>query len=173
VEVITVGIADCQTSRNPDVMLVTHALGSCIAVAVHDPVAQVAGLLHIMLPDSSLDRDRALRQPLMYADTGIAELFRAVHALGASKKRLTVRLVGGAQVVDPNGIFNIGKRNHLACRKALWAAGVMVQAEAVGGNVSRTVRMEVGSGRLFCTSNGGALQELEGPKRGDLCLSVS
>jgi chemotaxis protein CheD len=154
-------------------MLVTHALGSCIAVAVHDPVAQVGGLLHIMLPDSAIDRDKAVRQPYMYADTGIAELLRAVCALGASKRRLHVRLVGGAQVVDPNGIFNIGKRNYLACRKVLWNAGVMVRTEAVGGNASRTVRMEVGSGRLFCTANGGAPVELEGPKKGALCLSAS
>jgi chemotaxis protein CheD len=173
VEVITVGIADCQISRNPNALLVTHALGSCIAVAIHDPVAQVAGLLHIMLPDSSIDRDKAVRQPHMYADTGIAELLRSACALGASKKRLTVRLVGGAQVVDPNGVFNIGKRNHLACRKVLWSAGIMVQSETVGGHVSRTVRMEVGSGRVFCTANGGALEELGGPKKGDLCLSAS
>jgi chemotaxis protein CheD len=173
VEVITVGIADCQTSRNPEAQLVTWALGSCIAVAIHDPVAQVAGLLHVMMPDSSIDREKAARQPYMYADTGIPELFRAAYALGAVKKRLTVRLVGGAQVVDPNGIFNIGKRNYLACRKVLWNAGVLVQAEAVGGDMSRTVRMQVGSGRLICTASGGALEELGGPKKGDLCLFAS
>jgi chemotaxis protein CheD len=173
VDVITVGIADCQTSRSSDAMLVTHALGSCIAIAIHDPAAQVAGLLHIMLPDSSIDREKAERQPYMFADTGIPALFHAAYALGASKKRMSVRLVGGAQVLDPNGIFNIGKRNHLACRKVLWSAGVMVQAEAVGGTVSRTVRLEVASGRLLWTSNGGPSQELEVSKKGAVCLSVS
>jgi chemotaxis protein CheD len=173
VGVITVGIADCQTSRNEDSVLVTHALGSCIAVAVHDPVAQVAGLLHIMLPDSSINREKAAKQPYMFADTGIPALLGAACALGASRNRLSVRLIGGAQVLDPNGIFNIGKRNHLACRKLLWSAGLMVQAEAVGGHISRTVRLEVGTGRLFWTASGGPLQELEGPKKGAVCLSVS
>ena len=170
---ITVGIADCQTSRNEDVLLVTYALGSCIAIAIHDPVAQVGGLLHIMLPDSTIDREKAAKQPYMFADTGIPALFHAVYALGAEKKRLSVRLIGGAQVLDPNGVFNIGKRNHLACRKVLWSAGLMVQAEAVGGNVSRTVRMEVGSGRLFWTTGGGPVQELEGARKGVLCHSAS
>ena len=170
--VITVGIADCQTSNQDSDTLVTHALGSCIAVAIHDPAVGVAGLLHIMLPESSMDRDKARAQPFMFADTGIPELFHAAYAMGAEKKRLTVRLVGGAQVMDPNGVFNIGKRNHLACRKVLWAAGVMVHAEEVGGNVSRTVRLEVGTGGLYWTSGGAPAKELP-VKGGAVCRSAS
>jgi chemotaxis protein CheD len=172
--VITVGIADCQTSNDAQSCLVTHALGSCIAVAIHDPVARVAGLLHILLPESSLDRVKAKAQPYMFADSGIPALFQAAYAKGADKKRLTTRLIGGAQVMDPNGVFNIGKRNYLACRKVLWAAGVMVHAEEVGGTISRTVRLEVGSGRLAWTTGGGAIQELPASKRGETsCHSVS
>lgn len=169
---IIVGIADCQISNQDGDTIVTHALGSCIAVAIHDPTARVAGLLHIMLPESSLDRTKATSQPFMFADTGIPALFHAAYAKGAEKKRLTVRLVGGAQVMDPNGIFNIGKRNHLACRKVLWAAGVMVHAEEVGGNVSRTVRLEVGTGVLLWTSGGAPAKELP-VKGGAVCRSVS
>ena len=96
-DVITVGIADCQVTNNLEKVLVTHALGSCIAVAVHDPVAGVAGLLHIMLPESNIDPERASRQPFMFADTGIPELFHAAYAKGAQKKRMSVRLVGGGR----------------------------------------------------------------------------
>ena len=157
---ITVGIADCRVSKDKNCSLVTHALGSCVAVAIYDPVVRVAGLLHIMLPESSLDRAKATAQPHMFADTGIPAMFHAAYALGADKRRLVVRLVGGAQVMDSKGVFNIGKRNHLACRKVLWAAGVMVQGEVVGGTLSRTVRLEVGTGRLAWTSGGGPVQEL-------------
>ena len=59
-------------------MLVTYALGSCIAVAVHDPVTSVAGLLHYMLPEASLDWDKAAQNPYMFADTGIPKLLREV-----------------------------------------------------------------------------------------------
>ena len=172
-DLITVGIADCQTSQDPGACLVTYALGSCIAVAIHDSVAGVAGLLHIMLPESSLDRAKGSAKPYMFADTGIPALFHAAYARGADKKRVTVRLVGGAQVMDPNGVFNIGKRNHLACRKVLWAAGVMVHGEAVGGNISRTVRLEVATGHLYWTTGGSPPQELPVTRGASPCRSAS
>ena len=158
--VITVGIADCQSSNQQGDTLVTHALGSCVAVAVHDKTAGVAGLLHIMLPESALNREKARTQPFMFADTGISQLFDMVQAKGADKKRLTVRLIGGAQVMDPNGVFNIGSKNHAACRRILWAAGVLVHGEEVGGSISRTVRLEVATGRLQWNSGGGPAHEL-------------
>lgn len=145
---LTVGISDCVVSSDVGAILATHALGSCIAVAIHDPVAHVAGLLHFMLPESSLDREKAQSRPYMFADTGIPMLFHATYKLGAIKQRLVVTAVGGAQVLDPNNTFNIGKRNHLAFRKILWKAGVNVHFEEVGGTLPRSVRMEVGSGRI-------------------------
>lgn len=164
--VITVGIADCQVSKDSESWLVTHALGSCIAVAIHDPAAKVAGLLHFMLPESGIDKERAHTRPFMFADTGIPELFHSAYALGADKKRLSVRIVGGAQVADPNGVFNIGKRNYLACRKILWAAGVMIHGESVGGTISRTVRLEVSTGNLLWSNGNGAMQPLAARKGG-------
>lgn len=175
-ETLTVGIAEAEVSNDPNCGLVTHALGSCVAVAIHDPQAKVAGLLHIMLPDSSIDREKAKTKPYAYADTGIPALFRAAYAKGADKKRITVRLVGGAQVMDPGGVFNIGKRNHMACRKILWAAGVLVHGEEVGGKISRTVSLEVGSGRLLWNTGGGPQQEMRvkaSVKGGAPCPSVS
>jgi len=165
-EVITVGIADCQVSSDPNSLLVTHGLGSCIAVTIYDPQARVAGLLHLMLPDSKMAREQAKQKPHMYADTGIPDLFHAAYARGADKRRMIVRLVGGAQVLDPNGVFNIGKKNHAACRRILWAAGVLIHAEEVGGNISRTVRLEVASGRLQWNSGGGPAIELAAGRGG-------
>jgi chemotaxis protein CheD len=149
-----VGVGDCKVSNSADSVLVTYALGSCIAVAIHDPIASVGGLLHFMLPESSLNPDKAGQNPFMFADTGIPLLFHAAYGLGAEKRRLVVRAAGGAQVMDDGGVFNIGKRNHLALRKILWRAGVMIHAEEVGGTASRTVRLEVSSGRLWIRGPG-------------------
>jgi len=157
---IVVRVADCQISKDPEGALVTYALGSCIAVAIHDAAAGVAGLLHLMLPESGIDRAKAQANPYMFADTGIPMLFRSAYEIGAEKRRLTVRLAGGAQVMDENGVFNIGKRNYLAVRKILWKAGVLVSAEDIGGNVSRTVRLEVGSGKFWLRTAGEAEQEM-------------
>ena len=144
---LTVGISDCIVSRDPAATLVTHALGSCIAVAIYDPVAHVAGLLHFMLPESAGDPARAQQQPFMYADTGIPMLFQTAYGIGAVKQRLSVAVFGGAQVLDANNTFNIGKRNHLAVRRIFWKAGVLVHHEDVGGSLPRSVRMEVSTGR--------------------------
>jgi len=163
VTLLIVGVGDCKVSRGADATLVTYGLGSCIALAIHDPVASVGGLLHFMLPESSVNPDKAARDPFMFADTGIPRLFHAAYELGAEKRRLVVRAAGGAQVMDDAGVFSIGKRNHLALRRILWKAGVMIQAEEIGGTASRTVRLEVSTGRLWVRGPGTADHEIPAP----------
>lgn len=153
------GMADCRIGDNPAQVLATYALGSCIGLALHDAAAGVGGLLHFMLPDSGIDRDRSRQNPWMFADTGIPMLLDRLCARGASKRRLTVRAAGGASMMDKENIFDIGRRNYLAMRKILWKAGVMVHGEAVGGVRSRTVRLEIGSGK-FLIQEGGEVREL-------------
>jgi chemotaxis protein CheD len=160
-QVVTVGISDCQLSTSADTAIVTHSLGSCIAVVVHDPVAQVGGMLHFLLPSSTLDPAKAKAQPFAFADTGIPELFHRAYGLGAEKKRMRVAVLGGARVTDTAGVFNIGKKNQLACHKILWGAGVTIQGEETGGELSRTVRLEVGSGAITWSNAVGQTQELD------------
>jgi len=129
-------------------------LGSCIAVVIFDPEAGVGGMLHFMLPESGLDRERAGKNPKMFADTGIPMLFKESYRLGARKDRIIVKAVGGATILDQDGVFNIGKRNYLAMRKILWRNNVLISAEHVGGNVNRTVRLEMETGRVFLKIGG-------------------
>jgi len=166
VSLLTVGVGDCKVSNGAESILTTYALGSCIAVAIHDPVAAVAGLLHFMLPESSLNPAKASQNPFMFADTGIPLLFHAAYQLGAEKRRLVVRAAGGAQVMDENGVFNIGKRNHLAMRKILWRAGVMIHGEQIGGTTCRTVRLEVSTGRFLIRGPGVTDYETPTPANG-------
>ena len=155
---IVVGIGECQVSADPDARIITYALGSCIALAIYDPVARIGGLLHYLLPESKLDPERAVRNPYLFADTGIPALFHNAYDLGAVKKRLRVTAIGGAQVTEPES-FQIGERNHLAMKKILFRAGVLVHHEEVGGSLSRTVRIEVESGRVVMKM--GASPELQ------------
>ncbi|HML18494.1 MAG TPA: chemotaxis protein CheD [Bryobacteraceae bacterium] len=146
---LVVGISDCKISGDPDSVLMTYALGSCVAVAVHDPVARVSGLLHFMLPEASIDQAKAEQNPYMFADTGVTRMLDQVMLSGANRRRLVVRIAGGAQVLNGHELFQIGKRNYVAARKLLWKAGLLVAAEAVGGEVSRTVRLEVATGKTW------------------------
>lgn len=159
---LVVGISDCKISWDSEDLLITYALGSCIAVILYDPVVKVGGMLHYMLPDSTIDRNKAQQNPFMFADTGIARLIEAVRARGAQPGRMVVRLAGGAQVMDTQGTFQIGKRNYLAARKILWKAGVLIASEAVGGEVSRTTRLEISTGRMWVREGAGIDCELAG-----------
>lgn len=147
--VVVVGIADCIVTNSIETSLVTYALGSCIAVTAYDPVVRVGGLLHFMLPDSELNRNKAKLNPYIFADTGIAALLDRCVQLGAKRQRIVVKAAGGAQVMDEGGLFNIGKRNQLALRKVPWKTGVLLEAEDIGGTASRTVRLEISTGRLL------------------------
>jgi chemotaxis protein CheD len=156
---LVVGIGDCQVSNDPAISIITYALGSCIAIAIYDPVSRVGGLLHYLLPESKLDPVKAAINPFMFADTGIPELFHRAYALGAVKTRLCVIAAGGAQVSESE-TFQIGKRNHLAMKKILWRAGVLLHHEEVGGSQSRTVRLELQSGRFLMKQAAGPEQQI-------------
>jgi len=143
-----------QVSNGPDAALITYSLGSCIGVSIYDPVAKVGGLLHFMLPESTLDEAKARKNPFMFADTGIPALFKEAYRLGAAKQRMKVIVVGGAQVLDQKGFFNIGKRNHMAVRKIFWKNKVMIDYEEVGGNVNRTIKLLINNGEAWIKTSG-------------------
>jgi len=162
---LVIGVGEGKVSRDPDAVLVTYALGSCIALMLHDPVAHVAGMAHYILPDSTQSAANSNSRPWKFADTAVPFLLRSALELGADRRRLVVMAAGGAQVMDDNSMFNIGKRNYLALRKALWKFGLIAHAEDTGGTIVRTVRLEVASGRVRLQSPGGSRWELSASKR--------
>ena len=155
-----VGVADMQVTHDLESTLITYSLGSCIGVAIHDPVARVGGLLHFMLPESQIDPLKAQRKPFMFADTGIPFLFQEAYKLGAEKGRMTVKVAGGSQIMDESGYFNIGKRNYMAMRKIFWTNNVLIRAEDIGGNVNRTLSIELFSGKVWVKTSGNGMVEI-------------
>lgn len=151
---LVVGVADMKVSNNSEDVLVTYSLGSCIGLAVFDPIANVGGLLHYMLPESSLDGNKAKKNPCMFGDTGIPTLFKTTYQLGAKKNRLKVVVVGGAQILDQKGLFNIGKRNHTILRKMFWKNNVMIDFEDVGGSCNRTLKLAMNTGEVWLKVSG-------------------
>lgn len=152
----TVGVGEFAVSTCDRERLVTYALGSCLGIAVHDPVAGVGGLLHVMLPDSNIDPVGAV-QPGRYVDTGVPALFRECYRHGARKERMTVKVAGGAfsnRVFD-NDPFQVGRRNLVALRRIFWRNGVLIHAEDVGGCLTvRTMSLFVGTGAVVLSVNG-------------------
>ena len=158
---IVVGIGEFAVSEQADACIVTHALGSCVAVCLWDPAVKVAALVHVLLPDSRINPERAQAQPGAFADTGIPLLFRTAYAYGVQKARCRVRLVGGAAVVGAaDAVGGVGKRNILAARNLLWRAGVLIEREAVGGTDARTVSIHVDDGRVHITNGRELVEQL-------------
>jgi chemotaxis protein CheD len=151
---IVVGVGDMKVSNNPEAVIVTYALGSCIGVALYDPFAKVGGVLHYMLPESGIDPAKAAKNPFMFGDTGIPLLFKETYKYGAVKKNIRVMVLGGAQILDQGGLFNIGNRNHTILRKMFWKNSVTTSYEDVGGVVNRTLKLEVKTGEAVLKISG-------------------
>jgi chemotaxis protein CheD len=153
---VVVGMADFAVSNNPNLILTTFSLGSCLGVAMYDPVARAGGLLHSMLPHSELEPVKAQRQPGMFIDTGIKALLKALQELNVDQGRLKVYVAGGAQIMDSAGFFNIGQKNYNALQEALQAAGLRIEAEQVGGMVNRTMHLSIATGGVSLKVSGHA-----------------
>jgi len=151
---IVVSVADMKLSKQPGDTIVTHALGSCLGVTIYDPEVKVGGLLHVMLPNGKVAPDKAEIRPMMFVDTAVPLFFRQAYELGAAKHRLVVKVAGGAALSQGEDFFNIGQRNILMLRKLLWKNGIMIAAEDVGGQISRTLYLQVDTGRTWLHSRG-------------------
>jgi chemotaxis protein CheD len=151
-----VGVSDMKVSDKRGDLIITHALGSCLGVAVHDPVACVGGLLHVMLPLSDIDPEKADRNPFMFVDTGFPRLLVECFKTGAQKQRLEIRVAGGANSHDrgENDLFQIGRRNFIILRQLLWKNALLVTSYDVGGSNSRTMSLEIGTGKVTIKSQG-------------------
>ena len=150
--VITVGIGEWAVSRNGEDTIKTYALGSCVAVMIYDVKVRVGGLIHIALPESSVDPKKASVQPGYFADTGLPHMIEEMKKLGASRTGVWVKLAGGASVMDASGYFDIGKRNVLAIKRILWKSSLGPVAEDTGGSNSRTVAFSLSDGAVVLSS---------------------
>jgi chemotaxis protein CheD len=145
---VVVGVGDMAVSNQPSVTLSTYALGSCIGIAVYDPVAKAGGLLHIMLPEAKISPDKALTQPAMFADTGLPALFRAMLGIKADRARIRVLIAGGASVLCGSDSFKIGERNTRATLEWLARNGFSARNQITGGTVNRTLHLDINNGTL-------------------------
>jgi chemotaxis protein CheD len=154
-----IGVADMKISANKEDSLVTYALGSCLGITIYDPVVTIGGMVHVMLPLSTLDSAKAALNPCMFVDTGVPKLFLDCYRAGARKDRLIVKAAGGACAngKEEDDFFQIGKRNFVILKKLLWRNGVLLKASDVGGTQSRTMSLNIGTGEVTLKVSGNSL----------------
>ncbi len=156
-----VGLGHIQVSRKPGAIIKAMALGSCIGLVAIAPRYRTVGMVHIVLPDSAIDRDRAQAMPGYFADTGIIALLDEFKKMGVHNTRdMIIKIAGGAKVMAANNSFDIGKRNVLASKRQLWQCQMAPLAEDIGASYSRTLWVEVDTGRVFVESPGRGRWEL-------------
>jgi chemotaxis protein CheD len=149
-----VRMGELAVSRVPGDVLVSIGLGSCIGLALVDRARSVAGLAHVMLPESTGSPDAASRHK--FADLAVPALIDKVVALGTSATRLEAVLVGGARMFSFGGSsLDIGARNEEATLAELRKRGIRVIAKATSGTKVRTIRVHVEGGRILCKEAGG------------------
>jgi chemotaxis protein CheD len=158
-----VRMGELKVSRARDAELVAIGLGSCIGLAIVDRSARVAGLAHIVLPDSQGVNGPAAK----FADTAIPEMLACLRSAGANPARCDAVLVGGARMFALSKALDIGARNDAAVRAALASAGIETSAAETGGSRGRTVRVIVGTGEVLVQEAGGQSVTLLGPRSGE------
>ena len=151
---IVVGMADLNVTAAPGA-LTTLGLGSCVGIALYDPSAKVAGLAHIMLPDSTKIQNNS--NVAKFADTAMVKLISDMVKIGAKKQRLQAKIAGGAQMFAfnaKNENMRIGDRNVEATLKLLKQNNIPLIAYEVGANYGRTVELYAEDGRFLIKTIG-------------------
>lgn len=151
---VVVGISELRVSKDPLDTIITYSLGSCLGISIYDPTAKAGGIVHCMLPSSSLDPVRAKSNPCMFIDTGISLLLQELMDLGASRESMIIKAAGASSIFDEKGIFKIGERNYLAFKSIMAKMYLSTAAEDVRGNLSRTMTLYLTNGTTTVRSSG-------------------
>lgn len=155
-----VGMADLKVIKAPGT-LTTLGLGSCIGICILDSRAGVAGMAHIMLPDSTAVRNNS--NEAKFADSAMRVMLKEMEKLGASKSRMTAKIAGGAQMFafsKGNDMMKVGERNAEAVRKILKENRIPLKADETGGNFGRTIEFNSENGVLFIKTIGHGTKEV-------------
>lgn len=145
----TVGIGEMAISNQPGDRIITHALGSCVAVTVFCKETKIAGMIHVALPSKPLNASVSMNKPAYYADDGIENFTRALSQKGCYDfNKAIIQLIGGANPTRMNDYFMVGKRNLEAVKRILLERQLKFIENDIGGNVSRTVEMDVATGLI-------------------------
>lgn len=149
-EIIRIGMAEMAVAKAP-ALIATLGLGSCIAICAYDKTKQIGGMAHIMLPSSLLSQDTTNPNPAKFADAAIPSMITGMEELGAVRKRIDIKIVGGAEmflVADRDEHFSVGKRNILATENTCRELGLNISAKSIGGNIGKSVTLNLTTGEV-------------------------
>lgn len=157
--VVRVGIADMNIVKYPETIR-TSGLGSCVGVVLYDEPRKIAGMVHVMLPDSSLDRSKQVNVA-KFANTGVYALMELLKAEGVRPMSIKAKIAGGAQMFQfgSSDTIRIGPRNIEAVKAELKRLSIPILAEETGGSSGRTIEFDPSNSKLSVrTVNKGTIE---------------
>lgn len=150
---LVVNISDMKVSQKPGDVLATYSLGSCVGVTAWDPMAQVGGLIHCLLPLSTACPERARQNPSMFVNTGVGNLLKTLFRLGATRETIVLKAAGGANMRGDT-LFNTGLRNTAVLEELLVRNGFSLSGCEFGGTVPRSLFLHMRTGRVVVRTFG-------------------
>ena len=159
-EMVKVGMADLNIVKSPNV-ITTLGLGSCVGIAIRDPITKIGGLAHIMLPDSKAIQGSSSIPK--FADTGVAELVRVIVLEGANRGRLVAKIAGGAQMFafqNKSDLMAVGQRNVESVIRILKEMKIPLLAQDTGENYGRTVEFYPETGDFIIKAVGKTIKTI-------------
>jgi chemotaxis protein CheD len=156
---VNVGLGEYAISKNPEDVLVSFGLGSCVGISLYDPIHKVAGMLHAVLPENNGSDKTSTK----FVNSGVPILVELMVKAGASRNHLILRMAGGSNMLTATPLgktFDIGTRNVSAAREIFKQMNMRIQGEDVGGNIGRTVRLYAENGRMTVRKIGEQEKEL-------------
>lgn len=151
---ITVGIGDICITNNRREILKTYALGSCIALVLFDEKTGTGGMVHLALSNSKVNIEKSIKKPGYFVDTGIPELLKKMkkNSPGIERDKLKAYIIGGASICEDKDFFKIGENNIKSAKKLLREMGIRIFKEDSGNKISRTVELEISTGRVIVSN---------------------
>jgi len=145
---VIVGVGDMAVSNGANVTISTYALGSCVGVVAYVVNSNTGGMLHVMLPDSSISPQKADSQPFIFADTGITKFISSLESFDIDPESLKVVIAGGANIMSENDAFRIGDKNVESVKRQLELNKLVLIEESLGGLSNRTLHFNMKNAAL-------------------------
>lgn len=143
-----VPLGSMYVGRDPMLTLCTPPLGTAVALAVHDPLNSVGGLLTAILPDSTLDEARGLDQPCLFVDTGLQALLNEFTRQGGELSQALLYAAGGMEVIEGETAYDLGTRNAQMLKNLLPVYDLKLEAAEFGGYLSLAMLFDLGAGEV-------------------------
>lgn len=155
-----VSLATYAVAEAPDI-LTSYGIGSCVVVALFDPLLRLAAMAHVMLPGmGNRGKDGGSAK---YSDQAIEGMLEELERRGGSRKRLVAKIAGGAQMFSLPPSFpdhSPGQRNVEAITKKLTREGIPLIAKDVGKNFGRSVEFSAESGQMLIKTISEGVREI-------------